>query len=170
MSAAVLNVDSYTLTLLGAPRTKKTSNRLTKKIPGKRQAVLPSEAWEWWLESAVFRPPLHGLVEVQAACWRGLTQKQRAGLPRPRTHLADPPAGFAWNCNAQFFCDADRVVDSHGLYNGLADLLQDRGLISNDRHLRWWDGSDVHVDPKNPRVEVTLTLRRITESAAKRSA
>jgi hypothetical protein len=118
------------LVIYGAPRTKKTSNRLVRA--GDRHRVLPSKAWTGWAARA--------RIEV---C--------------PGEDCQPPPLdGVLLNCTALFYRDANRG-DAVGYYQGLADLLEKRGVIVNDRCLVSWDGSRLLIDRENPRVEVTLT-------------
>jgi Holliday junction resolvase RusA-like endonuclease len=114
----------WTCVIYGAPRTKKTSNRLVRA--GKRAVVLPSKAWATW---------------VQEAKIRGLSARL--------------PLTAALNCRAVFYRDADRG-DAVGYYQGLADLLEKRRVIANDKQIVSWDGSRLLKDATNPRVEVTL--------------
>jgi len=119
------------LTVYGTPRTKKTHNRVFM-IKG-RPRVLPSKAWVDWCAKAVIEFP-------DTSAWT-------AGLPLP-----DHP----YNVCAHFYRDANRG-DAVGYYQGLADLLEKRGIISNDKWLVGWDGSRLLKDKDNPRVEITLT-------------
>lgn len=119
-------------TVCGAPRTKKTSNRLVHA--GGRARVLPSKAWTKWTKTAFIG-----------------TQYSRDVAFRV-TEVADRP----YNCRAIFYRDAKRG-DAVGYYQGLADLLEKRGIISNDKWLVSWDGSRLEIDRDNPRVEVELT-------------
>lgn len=121
----------WALTVYGAPRTKKTSNVLVlNQRPGQRPLILPSRAWRDWVKAA--------RVE-----WDGL------GGEAPVTGLM--------NCRALFYRER-RDGDSHGYYQGLADLLEKRRIILNDRQLVQWDGSRLLKDAENPRVEIVLTL------------
>ena len=117
--------------VVGSPRTKKNSNRL---VNGKR-SILPSRAWSYWCEYAVFIIPGKGGFRLQPPAW---------------DHTV--PCSI----NAQFYLDADNHADAVNLYQGLGDLLQARLCFPDDNILRDWDGSRVHVDRQNPRVEVTL--------------
>jgi hypothetical protein len=54
-----------------------------------------------------------------------------------------------------FYRDAERG-DAVGYYQGLADLLEKRGVVANDRLIMSWDGSRLLKDSANPRVELTL--------------
>ena len=115
-------------TLFGAPRTKKTSNRLVP-VRG-RQFVLPSKAWVKWRDSLTFR------------C---------AGKMLPYSSPIKEPV----NCAAIFYRDALRG-DAVGYYQGLADVLEYYRIVDDDKYLVSWDGSRLEKDAKNPRVEVTL--------------
>jgi hypothetical protein len=72
--------------------------------------------------------------------------------------LDGAPFGILWdvNCKALFYRDAKRG-DAVGFYQGLADLLEKRGVVVNDKQLVSWDGSRLLKDKDNPRVEVELT-------------
>jgi hypothetical protein len=112
------------LVIHGAPRTKKTSNRVMKF--GGRLKVVPSEAW---------------------CAWRDIAVQQIAGRRAPAGPL---------NCTALFY-RAARVGDATGFYQGLADVLQEAGVVTDDKHIVAWDGSRLLADSRNPRVELTLT-------------
>jgi hypothetical protein len=60
------------------------------------------------------------------------------------------------NCAALFYRDADRG-DAVGFYQGLADLLEKGGVVSNDKWIVTWDGARLCKDASRPRVELTLT-------------
>lgn len=122
-------------TLTGAPRTKKNSSRLVKHRG--RLIPIPSKAWMKWASEA--------LIELPEMAPAGLVRF------RPGRTIFVPV-----NCRALFFCDTARSVDPVGLYQGLADLLEKRGVIENDSLIASWDGSRVAVDRKNPRTEVVL--------------
>lgn len=63
-----------------------------------------------------------------------------------------------YNIAALFYVDAGgEQADAVGLYQALADALQNAGVIPNDRWLRRWWGSDVVPDRARPRVELTIT-------------
>lgn len=115
----------YRYTLPGAPRTKKTSNRLV--WAGKRQIILPSKAWATWCRNV------------------------RRALG-PCFTLPDRP----YNCQALVYRDALRG-DAVGYYQGIADVLESLKVVSNDKWILTWDGSELLVDRANPRVELILT-------------
>ena len=131
------------LVIPSAPRTKKTSNRVVrvgtrgrcpvcKQQIGGRPLVLPSEAWEAWRDANL--PWLRQAAAKIGAC----------------------PLRVPVNCAAIFFRDAARG-DAVGYYQGLADLLQEAGVVIDDRWIETWDGSRIQVDHDRPRTEVTLT-------------
>lgn len=120
-----------------APRTKKNHPVLVP-ARGKHgqpiQKLLPSEAYRAWNAIAQIR-----LLPVRQEVWR--------------TH----PEGLAMplNCKALFYRDAERG-DANGYYQGLADALQEAGVVKDDVWIRQWDGSRLLKDRDNPRIEVTL--------------
>ena len=121
------------LTLPGAPRTKKNSANIM--MAGTKKIVKPSEAWLAWRDSV-----------------------QRWFLQQPASFRRPYPLPVAdYNIAAHFYRDAARG-DSTGYYQGVADVLQELNIITNDVQLVQWDGSRLFVDKRNPRVELTLTL------------
>jgi hypothetical protein len=128
---------TLTLTIPGAPRTKKTHNRIILvKSRGRkaRRVVLPSEVWETWANAVL--PAI-------------AMQTRRSPVPCP---LPDRP----YNCAATFYRDANRG-DAVGYYQGLADVLEKANVVTNDKWITQWDGSRLLVDRENPRVELVLT-------------
>ena len=132
----------------GAPRTKKTSNRLV--TAGGRQRVLPSKAWSEWCQKSEITIDGGQLHRTTI----GLLY-QRAGDDFMAAEYWNP-IGDPLNCAATFYRDALRG-DAVGFYQGLADLLDKRGVIANDSQIVSWDGSRLLLDRENPRVELTLT-------------
>ncbi len=126
------------LAIASAPRTKKTHNRtfdVGRRCGtcnrGQRTIVMPSEQWTEWRD--------HVVPRITAA------------LPRHWQPIAQPV-----NCAALFYRDANRG-DSHGLYQGLADVLEEAGVVADDRYIKSWDGSRLETDASRPRVELVLT-------------
>jgi hypothetical protein len=122
----------WRLVISSPPRTKKTSNVLA--VAGRRRVVLPSQAWRRWARTA----------EITFLDGETL-----------RAWYANGPILCALNCRALFYRDADRG-DAVGFYQGLADLLEQRGVVENDRQIRSWDGSRLLIDRTRPRVELVL--------------
>lgn len=116
-------------TVWGKPQTKKTSNEIAM-VKGKIR-VFPNPKWRKWAKDA----PMTGLRFQGSAPLRA--------------------KGTRLNCRAHFYRDANRG-DAVGYYQGLADLLEKRGIVFNDSQIVSWDGSRLFVDKDQPRVEVTL--------------
>ena len=127
---ALARLTGWRIVLDGAPRTKKTSNRIIRA--GNRRRILPSKAHERWF-GAVF-PKL----------------AQVAGLLAPRLPLRVPV-----NVAATFYRDAERG-DAVGYYQALADLLERAGVVENDVLIRSWDGSRLRKDAAYPRIELEI--------------
>jgi hypothetical protein len=132
----------------GIPRTKKTSNVVTT-VKG-RHIVLPSKDWRDWVRDAEIT--IRGIPFV----------KHKGGLPRlvhrhqvPEVELWTPLA-VPLNCAATFYLGNRQHGDTVGYMQGLADLLEERQVIENDRLLATWDGSRLVHDGSTPRVELTL--------------
>lgn len=117
------------LTLPGPPRTKKNSATISRV--GTRVVLRPSEAWMAWRDA----------VRVAAL---------RAGWHR------HAPIAAPVNCAALFYRDARRG-DACGYYQGLADVLEEIGVVDDDKRIEQWDGSRLLVDRADPRVVLTLT-------------
>lgn len=147
-----------TLTIEGAPRTKKTHPQL---IPNKkshqcphcrryeRHFIIPSSGNEEWFKYAM----------QQSTILR--TTLLRLGISLPITQYV--------NIRALFY--RDRLTgDATGYYQALADFLQaprqhngkttrqGAGIIDDDALIVSWDGSRLLKDAGNPRIEVTITV------------
>ncbi len=133
---------TFVLTILGAPRTKKTHNRIGW-VKG-RPIVLPSLAWVRWAKTAVIvRGRMPFRLEAIAA--------------RDVVLGVQPLTTAPVRCSAQFYREANRG-DLVGYQQGLADLLEKRGVLKNDRQIVSWDGSALRKDQQYPRVELVLTV------------
>lgn len=122
------------LVLPGAPRTKKNSASI--QMAGRRKIVKPSRAWLDWRD------------DVLSWWLRGARLEARRVVPLP--------VAYPVNCTALFYRDR-RAGDSTGYYQGLADVLQELGVVRDDVLITQWDGSRLRVDRRNPRVELVLT-------------
>lgn len=143
-------IQGLTFTIYGTPRTKKNHGRRIKR--GTRTYNVPSEAYEDW--TAIARKSLP-LIRQQI---------DDAGVVLPIT--ADV------NCTAVFYRDAD-AGDAVGYYQGLADWLENVGVLKNDVQVRTWNGSELRKDTTLPRIVITLDelpAREKTPRAAKKSA
>jgi Holliday junction resolvase RusA-like endonuclease len=134
-----------TFTIYGAPRTKKTSNRIVR-VRG-RPVVLPSKANETWARAAV--------LQLQSA-WRRARSRR---IPDGHELVLEPRAAEARpvSVRATFYRDANRG-DLIGYMQALADALEIAGVVENDRLIVSWDGTRMLVDRSVPRVELTIEL------------
>jgi len=126
----------------GAPRTKKNSGSVkTLTIKGKRRKIhMPSEAWLTWRDIVMLHKA-RILDEI----------RRQAGVPR----TWQPPIAWDVNCRALFYRDANRG-DAVGYYQGLADVLQEIGVVKDDVFIVSWDGSRMLKSATAPHVEVVL--------------
>lgn len=158
------------LTILGAPRTKKTHNEAAISLshPGRdgklrgqpcprcgarlRASVYPSTAWRQWIRDArLYVDGTRPLVRLKLPS--GVMTFERCD-PLPASRFV--PIDREVNCRALFYRDARRG-DLLGYQQGLADLLQEWEVITNDRLIVGWDGSRMLTDRDRPRVDVELT-------------
>lgn len=130
----------------GAPRTKKTTNVLAHAGAHQRGRgiVLPSKKWVQWTRTAKIELDV-GPTPLET--WVPIAQHQ--------------PIRSDVNCRALFYRDANRG-DAVGYYQGLADLLEKRTVIVNDRQIVSWDGSRLLKDAAHPRVELWLEAVSVT--------
>jgi len=128
----------WSCVILGAPRPKKTSQRIARAKDG-TPFILQSVAQTAWAQAA--------RLQVQAA-WGGR-----------------PPLTCPVNVAAVFYRQRN-AGDLDNLMAGLLDVLQPeprrRGapaagaVLENDRQVVSHDGSRLAKDARNPRVEVTV--------------
>lgn len=149
---------TFSLVVLGPPRTKKTSNRLgwrySKKLGKKVRVVLPSKAWARWTEHAMIR--VGDIEQIMASVVMTRLGPITQGGPLPFLGLK-PLTKANVRCRAIFYRDRN-AGDAVGFYQGLADLLEKRTVLENDRQIVDWSGSELRKDAKCPRVELTLEV------------
>lgn len=116
-----------TIVIYGPCRTKKTSNRVLRF--GRFNKIVPSEAYLHWRDSAV--------TQMRVA-WAG-------------HETVDRPVSV----RATFYRDANRG-DLIGYMQGLADALQEAGVLKDDKWIVSWDGTRLSKDANRPRVEVDI--------------
>lgn len=141
---------SFRIVLLGAPRTKKTSNRIFRI--GNFNKVMPSEAYMAW-----FKEAMRSVPEIKS--W---ARKNGVELPLK---------GQVW-VKAIFYLENAIRGDLTGYAQALADWMQEpkinlkvnpprmtrdgAGLITDDKNIASWDGSRVYIDRQNPRIEIEI--------------
>ena len=108
-------------------------NHGTRLKIGKQIKTVPSAAWRSWRDVALLQIP------------------KAAELPEGR-----------YNVRALFYRDAERG-DAVGYYQGLADVLEEAGVVRDDAWLVAWDGSRLLKDPRDPRVELVISALTPTE-------
>jgi hypothetical protein len=126
------------ITVIGSPRTKK--NHSTVSTVGGHVRVLPSKPWSEWCKYAGIKVDGNALVG-ELLMGKGVRRWS--------------PLTTDYNVKALFYRDRD-IGDAVGYYQGLADLLEKRGVLRDDKQIRSWDGSRLLVDRANPRVEIEL--------------
>ena len=123
----------FTITLLGAPRTKKNSLR-RRNVTGDdgvtRLKTIPSAAFLRWQD----------IVTPQ--------------LRRAAGHLA-PITSEVW-VRALIYRDAAYHGDLNGYQQAIGDVLQRAGVIVNDELIQSWDGTRRRLDRDLPRVEIEI--------------
>lgn len=116
------------LIIPGRPATKKNSNRLG--FAGKRRVILPSEAFERYQADAL---------------WHLKKYQDRYTCPVQVTCLYWLPDRRWW-------------PDLVGLLQATSDILQESGILEDDKLIANYDGSRiVGLDKQNPRVEIEIT-------------
>lgn len=132
-----------------APRTKKNHGQLvTRRGTSSRPRMFPSKAWTEWAKWATIDVNGRRIGTVI-----GTDSMVSAGNGRIRLWH---PLTRKLNCAATFYRDRTSG-DAVGYYQGLADLLEKRGIVANDSLIVSWDGSRLAKDATNPRTELILT-------------
>jgi len=94
---------------------------------GTRRKIVPSEPYLRWRDAAVMQIP------------RAL-------------RLPDQP----YNCRLLIYRER-RTGDAVGYYQAVADMLEEAGVLSDDKWIVAWDGSRLLHDKHRPRVEIEIT-------------
>lgn len=117
-----------TIILLGDPRTKKNSQRLVHL--GSRMIPLTSKAYS----------------EYERDCLAQITGDKKK--------LIDCPV----NVRCEYYMGTRRKVDLVNLLEATCDILVEAGVLvdDNSRIIAGHDGSRVHYDKQNPRVEIEI--------------
>jgi len=145
------------MTIWGPPRTKKTSNEI-------HLAMHPNTVVAWVRSLVSITDPkqlmraILSRVKVQPnKLWRQWAKKApiTVQIDGFNGEPAYPIEGDVHVC-ATFYRQR-AAGDLLGYEQGLADLLQDRKIVKNDRQIVDWDGSRLNKDKERPRVEFTLT-------------
>lgn len=120
-----------TITLTGAPRTKKNSQRIVRR--GRYSSILPSEAY----------------IEYAGDC----------GVQLLAQRATNTGIDYAVNVACVYYMPTRRRVDLVNLLEATCDILKDNFVVLDDNAgiIAGHDGSRVLYDKRNPRVEITIT-------------
>lgn len=139
----------------GAPRTKKTSNQIHLTV--NKMSIL-----SWIYGLAEIRDPSTAMrailsrVKVQPSkVWRKWAKDCKV-YTVPGTLAPEWPLTSKLHIEAVFYRDR-AIGDLLGYMQGVADVLQDREIIANDKQLVCWDGSRLDKSKLRPRIHLTLT-------------
>jgi Holliday junction resolvase RusA-like endonuclease len=125
--------EPYRFTINGSPRTKKNHGERLMRYG--RSLTVPSKAYREW----------HAFASGQAFKIKAVMRA--AGIELPITQRI--------NVRAVFYQDQERRADECGYMQALGDLLQDVGILENDRLIHW-AGVRLLVDRSQPRIEVDI--------------
>jgi hypothetical protein len=97
-------------------------------------------------------------VATQSKAYIAYRNAVVAHLTSFREELGLPLPERSYNLAARFYTDSrGDQADRFGLEQGLADALQDAGVVTDDWQFRTGDGTRVVSDHARPRVELTIT-------------
>lgn len=133
-----------TITLTGAPRTKKNSQRIVRR--GRYSSILPSAAY----------------IEYAGDC----------GVQLLAQHVTNTGIDYAVNVACVYYMPTRRKVDLTNLNEAIHDILVANYVLMDDNRdiIASTNGSMVLYDKANPRVEITITpVEGEYEQWAKRS-
>jgi len=145
------------MTIWGPPRTKKTSNEIHLTVHPKYVIGWVRGLMKITEPGQVMRAILSKVKVQPKKLWRTWAKKapitvQVDGFQGAPAYPITAPIHI---CATFYRKRADG--DTLGYEQGLADLLEQRKIIKNDRQLIHWDGSRLKKDKERPRVEFTLT-------------
>lgn len=120
--------------IFGHPYVKKSNQRVQKR--GRRWVKVNTPNYNHWAKEA--RKQIDERVQI------------------PSTPIATPI-----NLKCRFFMRTRGAVDLSALYEGIQDILVEKGILEDDnwRVVASHDGSGVEWDPDKPRMEITITPR-----------
>lgn len=147
-------VQAASFAIVGAPRTKKTSNRIVQ-IRGKNGArgftkILPSEAHEKWFKDAMLQAPRIRRVLINSGFELPITQPVSIAAVFYRERLSGDLCGFMQAL-------ADFLQEPRYLRNGKT-TRNGAGVIRDDSQVVSWDGSRPAKDAACPRIEVRIQV------------
>ena len=145
----------WRLEVLGAPRTKKTSNELHLNVNKKYVIGWIRSLAETVHDPSIMMRSILSRTKVQPSTrWR--TWAKKAPIMMPGIDPRIFPIKGELHIRATFYRES-KIGDLVGFMQGIADLLEKRQVVVNDRQLVNWDGTRLDKDKSRPRVELTLS-------------
>lgn len=130
------------ITWEGRPISKKSSQRII--MQGKRRIIIYSKAYQEIKKTVI--PQLTALSSSRSL-------SEAVGEV---DHLGSPGCKIA--VRAHLYAGKGIEPDLSGALETVGDVLQEAGLIENDRWIKSWDGSRVlTIDKDHPRTELVIT-------------
>lgn len=123
-------------TIIGSPRTKKTSQQIAKNRRTGSMFIVSDPVKKKYQQTAV--------------------EQLTAQLAEMREYGAWIPFDGPVQVRATFYRDKN-LGDLVGYFQMLADCLEKSCVVVNDRLIMSWDGSRMTKDSDNPRTEVEIT-------------
>jgi len=114
----------------GQPFTKKNSQRIIVNRRTGKPLILPSKRYREYAD---------------AACLHLKAQYRGPALEGPVTV-----------CAVYYLASRSRWPDLVGLLQATGDILEEAGVITNDRNIVSWDGSRIAGVSPNPRAEIEI--------------
>jgi len=157
------------LVIPGPPRTKKNSPVIVRNIA---DSFLRELVWAWetekaprpahtegevreWITNREIQLPYPRLLPSQAyRDWKEAAVKAVLPLLEPLRRFF--PITYACHLMARVYRDRD-AGDWCGYMQGIGDFLEDVGVLEADVLIRSFDGSRLHKDVINPRIELWLS-------------
>lgn len=144
----------YSFVIAGCPRVKKNGQKVVGR--GKKSRKINTPQYELWHNAA-----LEQFNKLGFDIFFAKKNKERKdfGVTMLEAELNEP-----MNMQCKFYMNTRVRVDLSALYEGIQDVMQEIGLIEDDRStiICSHDGSGVFVDKENPRMEIILTKKELT--------
>lgn len=119
--------ESVKLTIFGQPITKKNSQQII--MAGKRPCIIQSKAYR---------------------------QYEKAAKEQLSFSISLPALGGPIEVKALYYLATTRMPDLVNLMGATADILENAGVIMDDKQILSWDGSRIMGKDKDPRVEIEI--------------
>jgi Holliday junction resolvase RusA-like endonuclease len=121
---------SLKLVLPGQPFTKKNSQRIIVNRRTGKPLILPSKRYREYADAAC----RHLKAQYRGPAFEGPVEV----------------------CAVYYLASRSRWPDLVGLLQATGDILEEAGVITNDRNIVSWDGSRIAGVSENPRAEIEI--------------